>query len=162
MSLSDESKPTELYAHLTKITEGSNKFYNVYIKECTQGMSFCGSEKTASHDGYEVYSYFGGIGAPSFRQRHVGFYFYKNAAIRAAKRLKEEKLQKRYVNKTTHSEETYQHLEIPIEKTLVKKTNTEKTEEKINFPPIPQPELKRTATQRKRFSNLNKSLKKQG
>ena len=130
------------YSQLSKRIDGSNKFYNIHIAECTKGQLFRGSEKSAAQNGYEVYSIFGKIdGTP--RQRHIGFFFSESAAQRNANRLKESKIQKGYTDqgaKTYTKTSTVYDIKSPDFKPI--------------FDPISVPKLKMTQTQKSRFSDL--------
>tara|TARA_Y100000310_G_scaffold338362_1_gene427781 strand:+ start:704 stop:1120 length:417 start_codon:yes stop_codon:yes gene_type:complete len=131
---------TNLYSQLSKKTEGSNKFYNIHVAECTKGQLFRASNKTATQNGYEVYSIFGKIdGTP--RQRHIGFFFSESAAMRSADRTKESKKQKGYVE---NGNRTYTKPAV----------DTKSNDFKPIFDPIPIPKLKMTQTQKSRFSDL--------
>ena len=134
---------THLYVQLSKTTEGSNKFYNIHVAPCLKGELFRGSLKRSTQNGFEVYSIFGKInGTP--RQRHIGFFFSEEAAIRSAERTKESKKQKGY---TEHGNRTY----------VTSPKNKQKAEPKDFkpiFDPVPQVELKMTKTQKGRFSDL--------
>ena len=138
----------EQYAHLIKTTEGSNKFYNIYIRKCIKGAAGAGTEGVrASQNGYEVYSFFGRLPASSScRQRHLGFYFSQEAANRSAKRLERSKLQKGYIDNgaLTRIKGELQD----------KRLETEEEDYVPLFDPIPESKSELTETQINRFSSL--------
>ena len=142
MSLPPPKPATNIFARLTKTTEGSYKAYNIHVAECNKGQQFQGSDKKATNNGYEVYSIFGKLGGAA-RQRHVGFYFTENAAIRSANRLKETKIQKGYIDQTGHS------VFKPGKATKPKEERTQPL-----FDPIPKIKPTMTVAQKDRFSDL--------
>lgn len=112
------------------------------MAECNKDQQLQGSEKRATKNGYEVYSVFGKLGGTA-RQRHVGFYFTQNAAIRSANRLKETKIQKGYIDQTSRS-------------VFKPKKATKSKDKDIQplFDPIPETKSTMTTTQKDRFSDL--------
>lgn len=136
----------EQYAHLTKTTEGSNKFYNIYIRKCIKGAAAAGTEgKRASQNGYEVFSFFGKLSeGAKCRHYHEGFYFSQEAADRAAKRLERKKLQAGYIDNGALTR---------IKGDLQSKRSEEEEYVPL-FDPIPEYKSELTETQINRFSSL--------
>ena len=135
------------YANLHKITEGSNKFYTLYIKEFKKDDSLEGTTQVAAHDGFQLYALYGKKTAKVPSIFNAGIFFTNIAAKRSAKRIKESKLQKGYA----HLKETIFASNIVLD---APETNTESKPIEALFKELPKPVPKMTSNQKTRFLNL--------
>jgi len=141
------------YANLHKVTDGSNKFYTIFIQKLKRGEAIIGQEKLASQDGFQIYTFFGKKTANKPIIAHKGIFFTEMAAKRSAKRLKESKLQKGYVTfKDTIFASTVV-LDAPDTRTP-NKTIDESLPIEALFQELPKAKQKMTTNQKNRFQNL--------
>ncbi|MAG39580.1 hypothetical protein CMI41_01250 [Candidatus Pacearchaeota archaeon] len=138
------------YANLHKITDGSNKFYTIYIREFKKNDQLYGLQSIASKQGFQVVALFGKKTTTKPNMANKGIFFTLVAATRCARRLKESKLQKDYIacNDTVFA--SMVGLDSPIEK--LESTPTHAIE--ALFKEIPKTKPKMTSNQKNRFSNL--------